>query len=54
MNTPKILLVVAAVALAGWAAWYFFIREKTLEEKLDGAARQVERSVNDAVRQITR
>lgn len=53
MNAKTWLLVIALVGVAGWAVWYYFIREPTLGEKIDGASRAVERSVNDAVRKIT-
>jgi hypothetical protein len=47
------LFVIVLAGVAVWAVWYYFIREPTLGEKIDGASRAVERSVNDAVRKIT-
>lgn len=51
MKTFLIILVIAAVA--GWAVWYQFIRQKSLGEKIDDASRKVEKSVNDAVKKVT-
>ena len=50
----KILILLVVLAVGGWAVWYCFIREKTLGEKIDDTARKVEKSVNDAVKKVTR
>lgn len=52
MKPKSWLILLALAAVAGWAVWYYFIREKTLGEQIDAGTRSVERSVNDAVRKI--
>jgi hypothetical protein len=53
MNAKSWFILIVLAAVAGWAVWYYFIREKTPGEQLDGALRSVERSVNEGVRKIT-
>ena len=50
----KLVVVLVALGVGGWGVWYFFIREKTLGEKIDDASHKVEKTVNDAVKKITR
>jgi hypothetical protein len=53
MKAKSWLILLALAAVAGWAVWYYVIREKTPGEQLDDALRSVERSVNEGVRKIT-
>jgi hypothetical protein len=53
MKAKSWLILLALFAVAGWAVWYYFIREKTPGEQIDGALRSVERSVNEGLRKIT-
>ena len=48
----KALIAVLAAAIAGWAIWYYFIREKTLGEKIDDATHKAEKAVNETVKKI--
>ena len=50
----KALILFVILAAGGWGVWYFFVREKTLGEKIDDASHKVEKSVNDAVKKISR
>ena len=50
----KWIILLALAAVAGWAAWYYLIREKTPGEALDNAIRQSERSVKKAVDSVTK
>ena len=50
----KALILFVILAAGGWGVWYFFVREKTLGEKIDDASNKVEKSVNDAVKKISR
>ncbi len=50
----KKMIILLAVVAVGWAAWYYFIREKTPGEKLDDATRKVEKTVDDAVKKVTK
>ena len=50
----KGILILLLLAAAGWGVWYFFIREKTVGEKFDDATHKVEKSVNDAVKKVTK
>lgn len=49
----KMLIIVVVAALAGWAIWHQFIREKTLGEKIDSGLRKTEKAVDNAVKKIT-
>jgi hypothetical protein len=53
MNMKNVVIIVLALGLVGCGVWYFFIREKSFEEKIEGAASKVGRSVEDAVRGVT-
>jgi hypothetical protein len=49
----NVIIFVLALALVGAGVWYFFIREKSLEEKVEDTADKVGRSISDAVRSVT-
>jgi len=52
MKAKKITIIVVVLAIVGWAVWYQFIREKTLDEKLEDAGRQMERSVDNMLDKV--
>jgi F0F1-type ATP synthase membrane subunit b/b' len=49
----KILLSLILAAVAGWAVWYYFIREKTVGERIDNATRKVEKTLDNAARKLS-
>jgi hypothetical protein len=53
-TAKNVIILVLALALVGCGVWYFFIREKSLEEKVEDTADKVGRSISDAVRSVTR
>jgi hypothetical protein len=53
-TAKNVIILVLTLALVGCGVWYFFIREKSLEEKVEDTADKVGRSISDAVRSVTR
>lgn len=47
MKSKKALIIGMILGAVGaWAVWYFFIREKTLGEKIEDAGQEIGRSVD--------
>jgi hypothetical protein len=51
-SKQALVLGLVLAALAGWAVWYKFIREKTLGEKIEDAGAEVGRSVDKVIDKV--
>ena len=53
MKSKKALIIGIVIGAVGaWAVWYHFIREKTVEEKLEQAGKDVGRSVDKLLKKV--